>query len=179
MDALFDQDYSGLIIEGRPTRQQLKEAWGKVYLEYCRLSDTDNGPMVEKIKQVQFLAARVELGRCIASYLEQAYDATVVGWIRQLGVPGVNCEPGDDRRPTIKLILAYVKRWATDKDAEQGELDQLQAQGGAKIGREYFDDWLEALSAVRKYAVRAVDITVAQFVRATRRLTEQHNKTKK
>jgi hypothetical protein len=179
MDCLFDRDYSGLIIQGHPTKTQLQEAWGKIYLHYCELSETAQSPMVEKIKQVQYLAARVELGRGIASHLEQVYDAELVDMIRQLGVPGVECQPGDDRRATVKLMLAYVKRWATDKDVAQRELDELQSQQGAKIGREYFDDWLEALSAARRYAVRAVDITVAQFVRATRKLSDQHSKTTK
>jgi hypothetical protein len=177
-DALFDHDYSGLIIEGRPTKRQLQDAWGKIYLNYCELSDTAQSPMVEKIKQVQYLNARVELGRGIASHLEQVYDAELVAMISQLGVPGVNCAPGDDRKPTVKLMLAYVKRWATDRDVAQKELDELQSENGAKIGREYFDDWLEALSAARRYAVRAVDITVAQFVRATKKLSEQYSKPK-
>jgi hypothetical protein len=178
MDALLDQDYAGLIISGHPTDAQLREAWGKIYLQYCELSDTANSPIVEKIKQVQYLAARVTLGQCIAVYLGQTYDDEVVAMLKQLGIP-VQVEPGDDRTAKAKQIMAYLKRWATDKDVAQRELDEMQATEGGKIGRVYFDDWLDAISQQRRYTVLARDITVAQFLRATRRMREDYEKNKK
>lgn len=177
IDALIDQDLEGLIISGKPSEEQIREAWGKIYLQYCELSDSGQTAVVEKIKQIQLMTARISVCSNIAAFFEISYDADLVVMLNNMGIQVV-LEPGDERTKAIKRINAFTKRWITEKEVAQKELDGLQVEQGDKIGREYFEDWLDALSQLRKYSVQARDMSVMQFIRAIKKASEQYAKSK-
>jgi hypothetical protein len=176
IDVLYYKDYSRLVIEGTPPEPALKEAWDAIYVEYCELAnDGSYNEVLEKGKEVQVLNAKITLIDGIVNHLRLEYHADAIGLLRGLGIP---CDllSDEDPEPKLKRVLAYGKRFVVQLDIARAVLAKAQEVKKSEAGTEYFDDWLLALGQSFGYAVRAKDLTVAQFCRAIKKLNQQASK---
>lgn len=174
IDCFYDNDYDGLIIAGNPTGEQLKEAWDQVYMNYCELSDSGHSAIVEKIKGVQGLAGKIALAEGIMIYISNhMYDEEMIAMLRDIGLP-IPVTASSDFSGSVKIIVAYIKRWAMEKMVAEKQLADMQSEHAGVTPREYYDDTLDAISQIRKYAVLAKDISVAQFLKTVKKLQKQN-----
>jgi hypothetical protein len=173
LDVLYDKDFDRLIIEGQPPEQVIKDAWNKIYLQYTELAnDGSHNEVLDKVTQVNVLNGRIILINGIVAHLEIGYDEDLVKMLNQLGIP-CDLKADEDPAKKLKAVNARAKRMVVQMEILQKELYNMQETTEKVQGRDYYDDWLDALSRNRMYAVKAKDITVTQFFRAIKRLNEE------
>lgn len=178
LDVLYDKDFERLIIEGKPTEAALKDAWNKIYLEYTELAGEGSyNEVLGKVTKINGLNAKIFLINGIVQHLQIAFDPELIKMLHFMGFP-CDMKQGDDPEVKLKPVIARAKRLVVEMDIAQKDLEKLQETTHGQAGREYFDDWLDALSKHRAYAVKAKDISVAQFCRAIKRLSDEAAKKK-
>lgn len=173
LDVLYDKDFDRLIIEGRPTEAALKEAWNKIYLQFTEISGEGSyNEVLDKVTKINTLNAKIYLIDGIVKHLKIGFDPILVKMLNEMGFP---CDLKEDEDPEkkLKMVVARAKRLVIEMDIAQKDLDKLQEVHQGTTGREYYEDWLDALSKHRTYAVKAKDITVSQFCRAIKKLSDE------
>lgn len=177
IDALHYREFNRLVIAGNPPEEVIKEAWDAIYLEYCELmNDGTYNELLEKSKEVQVLNARITLIDGIVKHLRLSYDERLVKLLRDMAIP-CDLQPNDpDTELKLKKVLAWGKRLIIQLEAARKEVAKAQGEKREQAGEDFFDDWLLALSRAYGYAVRAKDMTMAQFCRAIKKLNKQAEK---
>lgn len=176
LDVLFDRDYSRLIIKGEPPEEVLKEAWASIYLQYCELvQDGAYNELFDKTKRIQELNGKVALLDGIVQYLQLSYDADLVKMVNELGI-GLELNALDDAPQKLKIVQGMIKRLIIDMNILKKEVEALEEEGKSNNGLDYYEDWLTIMSKHFRYAVRAKDISVMQFVRQQKKINEQNVK---
>ena len=179
LDVLYEKDYNRLIIEGDVPDGVLKEAWSAIYLEYCELmQDGTYNELFDKTKRIQDLNARISLLDNIVQCLQLKYSVRMVKIVNEMGI-GFSLTAEEDAVPKLKIVQGRMKRMIIDMETLKKEVEQLQQVKREAAGLEVFEDWLSIMSKSYGYAVRAKDISVIQFVRNQKRLTEQYEKQKR
>lgn len=169
----YDRDYSRLIIEGEVPEEVLKEAWLIIYSQYCEMmNDGAYNELLDKTKKMQELNGRISLLDGIVQHLQMKHDRALIEIVNKMAIPLI-LEVDEDPAKKLKMVQGRVKRMIFDLGKLEKEVEDLQKIKQAETGLEYFDDWLSIMSKQYGYAVRAKDITVAQFVRNMKRLNEQ------
>jgi hypothetical protein len=176
LDCLFDDDLGVLIIAGNPTKDELHEAWNKIYLEYCTLmQDKTYNELFEKSKEIITLQAKISLVNGIVQHLCLSYSEELVKMLDRIGLRS-KILPEDDGEVLEKKLASVVsrgKKWITQLDIQQGELQKLRKKNeNGKGGREYFDDTMSILSKFMGYHVRESEISVSRFCRDVNRMNE-------
>jgi hypothetical protein len=176
LDCLFDDDLSVLIISGSPTKDDLHDAWNRIYLEYCSLmQDKTYNELFEKSKEIISLQAKISLVNGIVRHLCLAYTEELVKMLDGLGLRSkiLPEDDGDVLEKKLASVISRAKKWVTQLDIQQGELQKLrQKNENGKGGREYFDDTLSILSKFMGYHVKESEITVSRFCRDVNRMNE-------
>lgn len=176
LDCLFDDDLGVLIISGSPSKEQLQEAWNKIYLEYCTLiQDRSYNELFEKSKEVVVLQAKISLVDSIVKNLCLAYDPVLVKMLDNLGLKSkvLPEDDGDVLQSKLEAVITRARRWITQLDIKNDELQKLRKKNeNSKGGREVFDDYLGNLSKFNGYYVNEREITVGRFCRDLNRMNE-------
>jgi hypothetical protein len=155
-----------LVVSGTPTPEELKEVWRQLYLEYCELNgEKGYNEGFELHKKINTINSKIIMVEGIVKHLIICYDQYLVDiLVEERLKPDLNV---DDDQETIERklsgVISRAKKWVVETELLQKKFDAIQASNTKETGREYYDEWLLALSERRKYAVRATDITVYQF----------------
>lgn len=164
---LVDQDFSLLVISGKPTPQELKETWRQISLEYVTILDI---PEVNQVMEVQaailVLESKLLLTEKIISTLYIIHDDRLTAMLRGLDFDF----PFDpmDRATYYKNLEDVDQRagaWRLELEQKEAELKELQItdETGKKFTDDYFDDILMILSKSQGYHIRMTEITASQF----------------
>jgi hypothetical protein len=173
LDVLYDKEFDRLIIEGSPPEQAIKDAWNKIYLQYSEMAgDGSYNEALDKTTKVNLLNGKIFLINGIVQHLKMGFDPELVKMLNFMGYP-CDLKLGDDPEPKLKQVIARAKRLVIEMETAQRDLEKLQAIATTGTGRDYYDDWLDALSRHRAYTVKAKDITVTQFFKAIKRVNEE------
>lgn len=173
---LYEKEYDRLIIEGPVLEATLKEAWSKIYLEYCDLTnDASYNELFDKTKRIQEMNARISLLDNIVQCLQLKFSSRMVQIVNEVGI-GLDLKGDEDPAPKLKMVQGRLKRMILDMENLKKDVEQLQLDKRGSAGIEQFEDWLQIMSKSYGYAVKAKDISVIQFVRNQKRLTEQFKK---
>lgn len=184
LECLYDQDYGGLIISGTPTDAQLQEAWRNIYRQYHELmsEEGDSGNiLVEKIKEIQALNAKIILIDSIVKCLSMLYDKQLIDVIKAFGIP-CRIEILDDNevvKKKLKNVVAHAKLMIIEMKQAQQELDMMQKDQTQTAGVEFYYDILSSISEYKGFNVPVNGITVIQFVRDYKRVKEYSIKVKR
>lgn len=179
LECLFDKDYSRLVIKGKPTEDQILEAWEKICVEYSEIQNDGNGnELFQKTLQIQYLSGKITVVDKIIRHLQIAFSPDLIGILKFYGVlSGLTAENWEEpvtRFEKIGKIIANSKLWLTELDLERAAFDKLVGeQTEAKGGVEYFEDWLSSISNWRKYNIKASDISVRQFIKEIKRVERE------
>lgn len=166
---MVDQDYSYLIISGKPSDKELLTAWRLISLEYVTILDI---PEINHVLSVQaeilVLESKLFLTEKIISTLYIIHDDRLTAMLRgpALGFD-FPFDPMD--RPTYFKNLDDVDQqagaWRLELEQKDAELKELQTtdETGKKSTDDYFDDILMILSKSQGYQIRPTAITASQF----------------
>lgn len=176
LDALYEKDYSRLIIEGGVPEEVLRDAWRTIYAQYCELTQEGTyNELLDKSIQVQELNARITLLDGIIQQLQLNYDPLLVRLVNEMAIP-LQLTPDEDPYKKLKQVQGRVKRMLFELGKLEKEVEAIQATHQEGSGIEVFEDWLSAMSRHFQYAVKAKDISVLQFVRNQKMLQKQFEK---
>ena len=176
LDCLFENDYSGLVIDGNASVELINEAWNKIYLEYLHLSQSGNyNEVFEKTKEINVLNARLLLVESVCRHLELMYDFDMVAILEKLGLKPCITGKEDAKVLTSRLsiVLAKSKKWLVQIELKYAELKKLENKGETKAaGRDYYEEMLGALSKHQGFYIKETDITVARYCRGVKSMVE-------
>lgn len=178
LDCLFDNELSVLVIEGTPPEDQLKDAWNKIYVESCQLSQNSSyNEVFELSKAIDELRAKIYIVDGIVSHLQLAYSVELVSILNSLGL---NCDLKAEHigRTLIQKLNAVVgrsKKWWLMLEQKQKLLDKTREKNTDKMDRNDFEDQLLELGKFLGYHVKASEITVTQFYRGLNRMKERND----
>lgn len=179
MDCILDNNLRGLIIEGSPTDKELCETWDKVYVQSCQLSQNGTyNEVFSVLKDIDDLRAKITIANNIIRHLEISFDQDLVNILNTLALK-CNLKEDDTREVTVnKLngVIARMKKWFPRLTEREAKLEELRSSNTLKMDRNYFDDWMDAISKDSGYHVRSNEITVSRFYRAMNKLNKQAEK---
>lgn len=179
IDCLVDGDLQQLIISGAPTDSQLQEAWDKLYVEYCNLSqDGSYNETFEVMKVINDLRAKITIVDSIIEHLKIYYDKQLIEILNTFALRCniIESDKGEVLINKLNLVVARMKKWFPQLSQKEKQLEELRKKNTGKIDRSYFDDCLEAMSEAKGYQVEASKITVSRFCRSLVKMNEQAQK---
>jgi hypothetical protein len=178
LDCLFDNDFSGLIVRGEASPQQMQQAWQELYQEYCEISDSQGlQQSVTAIKELNIGLSKIMFLDAALKVLELAVAPDVVAMLNENGIK-TNIT-GTETRPEllkkIELAKTRAKKWVIEVEQAKKNVEALAKTNETnRASRSYYHDVLMLISKDSGFYVRPQDISVAQFVRESNRL---HKKT--
>lgn len=178
LNALYDMDFSGIVINGNPTDREVKEAWNKIYLAYSNeVAGGADNPIVDKIKEIEALNAKVIFIDTAASHLSMSYDEEIITILNSPDF-GLRCDLKSGESPFEKLngMLVRAKRFIVEMEVAQNELKKMQEEQTGETNRDSFDDSLISISNYQGYGVKASDISVSQYLRMIKRMNASYRK---
>lgn len=164
---LVDQDYSHLIISGKPSQKELLAAWRLINLEYITILDV---PEINQVMEVQtaiiVLESKLFLTDKILSTLYIIHDDRLTAMLRGLGFD-FPFDPMDRAiyYKNLDDVNQQAGAWRLELEQKDVELKELQStdEEGKKFTDDYFDDILMILSKSQGYHIRTTEITASQF----------------
>lgn len=177
LDVLLDNRLDRLTISGEPTKEDLLAAWRGIYSEYATLTSTSESEQTFKlIKRINVLRFQIERAEAVIAVLNETHSPKLVEYLQRFDI-NLPFDVTDHEGYQRDLVIAsnMVKRWYHDLKIMEQELEPG-TKSGKKMDRGYFDDLLFQLSKFAGYAIRAKDITVAEYATAFRAYVEQVNK---
>lgn len=178
LDCLFDKEYEGLILKGKPPEHEILEAWFKIHNEYSELICNDSGnELYQKTIEINYLSGKIFVVDKIVKHLQVSYNTDLVEILKYYGVAcGINeNENAEARYKKLEMVVARVRRWITDVDVLKKQYYELLGdQTEKKGGYEFFEDSLTNISIFRKTNVTAKDISVRQFAKALKSMEREY-----
>lgn len=181
IDCIVDNNYTGLIISGTATEKELSEAWEKIYVESCKLSQNGTyNEVFSVLKEIDDLRAKITIASNTVKHLEISFDQDLVNVLNSLALR-CNLKQDDTREVLVnKLneVVARMKKWLPRLKEREDKLAEIRSLNTDKIDRTYFDDWLDAISENKGYHVKSNEITVSRFYRSMAKMKEESERAK-
>lgn len=180
LDCLYDKDYSGLVISGAVCKEDIIQAWEKIYAEYSDIANDGNGnELYGKTVEINYIHGKIFcIDKCV-KHLQMSYNSDIHDILKYYGVDA-NLKSEDttrERYDKLNIVIAKTKRWAIQLDVLHAEFEVLRENATAGTGgREVFEENLSQLSMYRKYAVLEKDITVRQYVKGLKSMEREYNR---
>lgn len=151
---MFDADFSGLVIFGNPSSEELQAAWNIIFTEYCGLMHSKSyNEIFEIIKDINILQAKIALvdNACVILeiYPEQS---EVIRILKEIGLNTSN----------ISQLKTRAKKFNVTLQQKYQEYERLM-KNQPEVSRETYYDDLNALSHAEGYMIRETEIMVSRF----------------
>lgn len=183
LDCLFDKQYHRLIISGEQGEESLLNIWQNLYMQYCQMAGSDELDYhLQLTLEVNTALSTIALVDGVVSALSVCYSTDLVNLLEALQLkPGISLEDAEELRlEKLQKVITRAKRYVVVYDSKKKELEALEARNEKNRGsRAHYDDMLSALSRHNGYHVKPADITVARFVRESKRLREYLDRAQK
>ncbi len=174
-----EEDLTHLIISGKPTEQQLKDAWYSILSEYADLTqDADRKVYYNSLKEIARLTIKHDLIAYLISVLRLYYDEELAKELCFLLMERFvfdNSNP-EDYNKILNRCTTRLKGVAMQIKIEEAKFEGLKAKlkkkGDGKASYEYYEDVLITLSESANYKIKKEEITLSEFALLVRR----HNK---
>lgn len=179
IDCLVDSNYTGLVISGEHTADELSEQWGNIYDEYSLLSN--NYTYIDytaKLRDYERAINRLIVLVGGVNVLSYGYDQTVVDAIKLAGFrcnldtndPIMYAKGVEDLAKQIHGMNVIVKKFMSDLELMKKKAD------GKKATRTDFTKGIAGVSKFMGFRVDPKQCTVAEFVEYQNSLIEQLKK---
>ena len=185
---LVHNDYSGLIIRGRHTQQQLAQAWEYLYMEYCDLSGSiSNKRILSLAREIGMMEARLLTIRTAVLVLSVRYSQRMVDLLHKYGYRfSLDPNTGKQYLDELETIIKKSKTIVITIEQKRHEYEEMMKQHeGERVTEQYFDELLVELSRFMSFRLIASDITLTEFVamhnryeKECRMLQREHEKMK-
>lgn len=178
LECLFDKDYSGLVRSGKPPKHIVMEAWGKIYVEYADLSNDSNpNELFELTIKINYLASKIFIIDKCVKHFGISWNDELYKILRFYGVDfGITIDDAlEVRVKKLKRAKSRASRWRIDLDVMYKEFEKMQGDAeSTQGGIAGFEHNLLNISAYRKYAILAKDISVRQYIKVMKTMEQEY-----
>lgn len=173
IQCVVTQKLHGLIISGKPTDEQLNEAWGNINQDYQDLTEDHDGDyLLGLFSNISYLDERLRIIYNIVAYLEIKRSEGLILLLQEMGFDFEYSE--ESLLTDLKLTVSQAKFDKVNLEMQQNELKELQSKG--KQPTEYdYDSILSTLSKYQGYQLRSKDLTVTEFIAILNRFKNENN----
>jgi len=165
-----------LVQRGKPKKEQLKEAWDKIFAEYSALSENkQNNYLLSLLRDYYSIPNKIVIIQTIVDELSKGYNKELTDKLRELGFrhayrPETYMQ---DLKITVTQAKGLILKYKTCYD----DLERLQEKNSKAEPTDY-DLILSELSKYQGYRLDPKQITVSEFCAIVKRF-KQDNKPKK
>lgn len=171
--ALVDRNLSAIVISGEPSPEQLSSAWNNIYYEYLELNASNETSYLFSLENdITLLSDEILNVETCLLYLSPEWrvyclgrEQELISLLRYYGYK----QSIDLTSPNYYKVLQVISNKLSAKklrlNTKQKEFDDFTSAMERKaITRAHFDTQLMRLSRFQGYALRAKDITVAEYI---------------
>lgn len=180
---LCNGEYSLLLRKGTAPEHILQQAWEKIYSEYVELDGSTQTLYVNQLRRdIMLLSSRIDRVIHIVNVLDMAPNAILIAELKELRFP-FNYDYSDflQYRKDLVATIHRLAPWRLEFNKLEKELNAVIAanENGPKMDRSYFDNALARLSRFNQYQVKAINLTVSEFVTMLKQYLQYIDQTKK
>jgi len=167
IDCLVDKDYSGLIIEGTPTNEEIEKAWSIIMEEYGNAVSPNE--VENKLRDLKTLARKeyqIKRIEMLLDLLEKMPCEKLYNMLFTFGYTLPKLKYSQENvDKVLTQFIAYFKKDITDYQILAKRLETKQEDTPKpKYTRQYFDDVLSSISIALKIPTISVNtITLGAF----------------
>jgi hypothetical protein len=164
--AYCNHDYSGLIISGTPSRDQLLSAWTEILIDYGTLiKSEDHEAVLLRQKEISQLRWHISYVDNAVYILWQRFEPEIIAELTTLGYE-ITAEFGSDEyKEQLNKTISLCKRQVFDLESLEEEYERLQkTTQGKNQSEESFFKTIAMLSKFQGYHLDKNVLTVADFV---------------
>lgn len=183
IDCLVDGNIYALVITGKPSDEELMDAWVDIQAEYAHAVGTNEYRLyVGLLREVLILGAAMAQIDCFISLMEEFYHPEILSRLNKLLRTSFTLDPSDNEKykATVKRFRMRSKGVKIDLDLKEIQLEGMKKkmEGSAtKPDRAYFHSVLVTLSDHAKYHITD-SLTVFEYCERLRRYTNFCEKVK-
>lgn len=174
---LCDEQFEALVIDGKPTQDELMEAWVLLLSEYQELrgDSVDSVEQIRLAKEIHKLRSHLQLVEYCLQFLAVGYSESIAGSLRELGYTFKPAEPIPSlyidqlNKVANKTKLKYVQLQQMVKQLAE-ELKKGQSE---KATRDQFESTLIHIEEMQKTTYDLDTITVSKYVMLEKKLQKQ------
>lgn len=174
---MCDEELQALIINGRPSKEELTEAWVLLLSEYQELrgDSVDSVEQVRLSKEIWKLRSHLQLVDYCVQFLAERYSESIANSLRNLGY---NFRPSENIPSFyIGLLNTIVNKTKLKYVQLQQMVKQLQEElkkgQGEKPSRDQFENTLIHIEEMQKTSYDLGIISVSKYVLLEKKLLKQ------
>lgn len=156
-------DYSGLISQGKPSNEQLNQAWEQLFNEYINLSgDLSVKKLLSLLKEIAILSNRLMLIEMIVSQLAVEHVPGLADQLRKLGFRFQYAE-GENLMRELELTIAQSKTQLVQLNQAKAELEEMRSTDNKQATAQDFEMQISAIEEFKGVAIDIDTYTVARY----------------
>ena len=133
IQAYCNKDFTGLIISGVPTAEQIAEAWEEILFEYSTLIKNDNTDYFFTVtKQISLLQWHINFVNHATFVLHYRHEPEIIEGLRKLGYSIKSAFGTEEYHDRLNMIVSLCKTRYHDLEDLQIEYDRMQNTASKK-----------------------------------------------
>ena len=168
INCIVDNDYTGLLVQGHATDEQLHTAFTELYDQYIEaIGGKELVRHIADVKRIAIIQAKVQRAEALIEIIQQYPTRGLFEQLFTFGYPlpkeeysyfGIN-----------KVLRIFVAKYKRDKTEADRLIFEYESSQGGKRGtekgysREYFYDSIVEMSTAFKFQIQLKDLTVSMY----------------
>ena len=176
MRCLYDGDFSALVISGKFSEEEQREAWLDVFEQYSFMTDNDHYQrLLKAMNEFRRLSGKMLAIRAfLTATIYKKYDRENVLMIRSL-FPNLKLNPEDQEGWTrdIQRLISNAKTLQIMCDMQLSEIDRIKNEGKKDNGgREVFVDGMIIIGKWMGFRIDPEKVYVSEYARMQKQYNE-------
>lgn len=171
-----ESDLKWLTISGKPTDQELGEAWDKIFSEYNEISDSQQGNyLIGLLREYYAIKGKIEIIQAIVDVLAKGRNDQLVDALHKAGYRfPFNANDPAAYRKDLERTVSQAKTMVIRFQQLHDDLEKMQNESG-KTNPSDYDMILSELSKYQGYRLDPKQITVSEFCAIVKRFKAKKN----
>ena len=163
IDILVKKDLSLLIIEGKASEIELKDAWETINELYIdAIGDLDTKIRIEDAKDIAYLEGRIYIANALITQLKCSYSDALIDILNSFGYI-ISIEPKESNLDAyISQFEGYLKSEILELQEKINGIDKTDKKS-VEISRQYFEKIIVAIEITFKFQISIDKITTAKY----------------
>lgn len=182
---LLLETFIQITLDGDHTRlngDNTDKAWDAIRVEFESLSGGYGySATINLLKDINYLSAKLQMIDELTSLMEFYYLPEMGAILAEYGMT-YEWEGIDEEKymAQLNMVRSRSKTWYVELKSKEKDwkLQNPESKSEAPVTREYFEDWLIALSKMEGYNIRANDITAFRFAIMVKKASQKPSQKK-